>query len=93
MQVTSVSGAMIADTGCVAAGLTGVLAATAALRHACTPAVAKLGPLNPYVAAAFEEWGIGSSGKGCVTAVVSRQAAPAPPSAASHVAGECDNLE
>jgi hypothetical protein len=77
-----------------AAGLTGVLAAAAMMRHACTPPVANLGPLNPYVAAAFEEWGLGggsgASGgsKHGLTAVVARQPAAAPPLTASLAAGE-----
>ena len=77
-----------------AAGLTGVLAAAALMRHACTPPVANLGPLNPYVAAAFEEWGLGGGGSGAgggvkqgLTAVVARQAAAAPPSTMSPAAG------
>jgi hypothetical protein len=75
-----------------AAGLTGVLAAAAMMRHTCTPQVATLGLLNPYVAAAFEEWGLGSGGassggKHGLTAVVARQPAAAPPSAASPAAG------
>ena len=77
-----------------AAGVTGVLAAAALMRHACTPPVANLGPLNPYVAAAFEEWGLASSGGGGggsgkygLTAVVARQVAAAPSSMASPAAG------
>ena len=71
------------------AGLTGVLAAAAMMRHACTPPVANLGPLNPYVAAAFEEWGLGDGGGGKhgLTAVVARQPAAAPPSTALPAAG------
>ena len=63
------------------------------MRHACTPPVANLGPLNPYVAAAFEEWGLGGGGSGAgggvkqgLTAVVARQAAAAPPSTTSPAA-------
>ena len=74
------------------AGLTGVLAAAVLMRHACTAPVASLGPLNPYVAAAFEEWGLGGGGtsgggKTGLTAAVARQPAAAPPSTASPAAG------
>lgn len=69
------------------AGLTGVLAAAAALRHACTPLVPNLGHVNPYVAAAFEEWGLGG-GKDNLTAVVARQAAASPAHTDAPVAGK-----
>lgn len=41
-----------------AAGLTGVLAAAAAVSAAERPPVVNLAHLNPYVASAFEDWSI-----------------------------------
>lgn len=41
-----------------AAGLTGVLAAAAAVTAAERPPVVNLAHLNPYVASAFEDWSI-----------------------------------
>ena len=57
-----------------AAGITGVLMAAAALRHAAAAPVANLGALNPHVASALEGW---RNGGGAASAVLPRQCAPA----------------
>ena len=62
-----------------AAGLTGVLAAAAVLRHAAGPPVVNLGLLNPYVSAALLEWRKAAAPRAPnLVAAVPRQAAALP---------------